>query len=58
VSASIAIVGRLYSTPVDAIEVDGSRWLVAGYGRPAWAANVRALDEVTLSCEGRAVRYA
>lgn len=49
--------GRLYSTPVDAIEYGGSRWLVAGYGRPAWAANVRAAGEVTLSRGGRTVRY-
>jgi deazaflavin-dependent oxidoreductase (nitroreductase family) len=41
--------GRLYSTPVDAIEVGGERWLVAGYGPVSWARNARAAGEVTLS---------
>lgn len=40
--------GRLYSTPVDVIEEDGSRWLVAGYGPSAWVANVRAAGQVRL----------
>jgi deazaflavin-dependent oxidoreductase (nitroreductase family) len=41
--------GRLYSTPVDLIEVDGHRWLVAGYGPANWVRNTRAAAEVTLS---------
>ncbi len=41
--------GRLYSTPVDLIEVDGHRWLVAGYGPASWVRNTRAAGEVTLS---------
>jgi deazaflavin-dependent oxidoreductase (nitroreductase family) len=41
--------GRLYSTPVDVIEVDGDRWLVAGYGPASWVRNARAAGEVTLS---------
>jgi deazaflavin-dependent oxidoreductase (nitroreductase family) len=41
--------GRLYSTPVDVVEFDGERWLVAGYGPSAWTKNVRAAGEVTLS---------
>jgi deazaflavin-dependent oxidoreductase (nitroreductase family) len=41
--------GRLYSTPVDLIEVDGHRWLVAGYGPAGWVRNARAAGEVTLS---------
>ena len=28
--------GRLYSTPVDVIELEGERWLVAGYGPASW----------------------
>ena len=40
--------GRLYSTPVDVIELDGQRWLVAGYGPANWVANARAAGEVTL----------
>lgn len=45
--------GRLYSTPVDALEVDGQRWLVAPYGPVSWVANARAAGEVTLSRGGR-----
>jgi deazaflavin-dependent oxidoreductase (nitroreductase family) len=41
--------GRRYSTPVDLIEVDGHRWLVAGYGPTSWVRNARAAGEVTLS---------
>jgi deazaflavin-dependent oxidoreductase (nitroreductase family) len=41
--------GRLYSTPVDIIELDDQRWLVAGYGPTNWVRNVRAAGEVTLS---------
>jgi deazaflavin-dependent oxidoreductase (nitroreductase family) len=41
--------GRLYSTPVDIIELDDQRWLVAGYGPANWVRNVRAAGEVTLS---------
>jgi deazaflavin-dependent oxidoreductase (nitroreductase family) len=41
--------GRLYSTPVDIIELEDQRWLVAGYGPTSWVRNVRAAGEVTLS---------
>jgi deazaflavin-dependent oxidoreductase (nitroreductase family) len=50
--------GRLYSTPVDVLEVDGQRWLVAGYGPASWAVNARAAGEVTLSRGGRSQRFA
>lgn len=41
--------GRLYSTPVDVIELDGNRFLVVGYGPAGWVRNARAAGEVTLS---------
>jgi deazaflavin-dependent oxidoreductase (nitroreductase family) len=41
--------GRLYSTPIDIIELDHQRWLIAGYGPANWVRNVRAAGEVTLS---------
>jgi deazaflavin-dependent oxidoreductase (nitroreductase family) len=41
--------GRLYSTPVDVITVEGQRWLVAGYGPANWVRNLRAAGEATLS---------
>jgi deazaflavin-dependent oxidoreductase (nitroreductase family) len=49
--------GRLYSTPVDVIQVGGERWLVAGYGPVSWVRNARAAGEVTLSRRGRAERF-
>jgi deazaflavin-dependent oxidoreductase (nitroreductase family) len=48
--------GRLYSTPVDVIEVAGDRWLVAGYGPASWVRNARAAGEVTLSRGGNSER--
>jgi deazaflavin-dependent oxidoreductase (nitroreductase family) len=50
--------GRLYSTPVDVIEVAGDRWLVAGYGPASWVRNARAAGEVTLSRSGRSETFA
>jgi len=49
--------GRVYSTPVDVIEVAGDRWLVAGYGPASWVRNARAAGEVTLSRGGRSERF-
>src|SRR6516165_9611763 len=49
--------GRLYSTPVDVIEVAGDRWLVAGYGPVSWVRNARASGEVTLSRGGRSEKF-
>ena len=49
--------GRLYSTPVDALELDGQRWLVAPYGPTSWVANARAAGEVTLSRGGRSQKF-
>jgi deazaflavin-dependent oxidoreductase (nitroreductase family) len=46
--------GQLRSTPVDVMSLEGSRWLVAGYGPANWVANARAAGEVTLSRGGRA----
>jgi deazaflavin-dependent oxidoreductase (nitroreductase family) len=41
--------GRVHSTPVDVMEVDGRRYLVAPYGEVNWVRNARAAGEVTLS---------
>ena len=49
--------GRLYSTPVDVLEVGGERWLVAGYGPSSWVQNVRAAGEVRLARGGRSERF-
>jgi deazaflavin-dependent oxidoreductase (nitroreductase family) len=40
--------GRTYSTPVQLVEEDGERWLVAPYGDVGWVRNARAAGDVTL----------
>jgi deazaflavin-dependent oxidoreductase (nitroreductase family) len=49
--------GRLYSTPVDVLELGGDRWLVAGYGPVSWVRNARAAGEVTLSRGGNSETF-
>ena len=49
--------GQPRSTPVDVIELDGHRWLVAGYGPANWVLNARASGEVKLSRGGKTERY-
>ena len=49
--------GQLHSTPVDVLELNGHRWLVAGYGPANWVLNARASGEVTLSRGGQTERY-
>ncbi len=50
--------GILRSTPVDVMDVDGRRWLVAGYGPVNWVENARAAGEVTLRRGRSSKRYA
>lgn len=45
--------GRLYSTPVDLLELGGKRFLVAPRGRTQWVRNAEAAGAVTLK-KGRA----
>jgi deazaflavin-dependent oxidoreductase (nitroreductase family) len=40
--------GRVHSTPVNVLELDGRRWLVAGRGRTQWVRNAEAAGDVTL----------
>ncbi len=40
--------GKLYSTPVDLLEMDGRRFLVAPRGRTQWVRNAEAAGEITL----------
>ncbi len=40
--------GRLYSTPIDLLELEGKRFLVAPRGRTQWVRNAEAAGEVTL----------
>jgi deazaflavin-dependent oxidoreductase (nitroreductase family) len=48
--------GRLYSTPVKLVELDGERWLVAPYGERSWVKNARAAGSVELR-HGRRVEH-
>src|SRR5438034_11405012 len=49
--------GRTYSTPIDLVELNGKRYLVAPRGRTKWVRNAEAAGEVTLK-EGRTRRRA
>lgn len=40
--------GKLYSTPIDLLELDGKRYLVAPRGRTQWVRNAEAAGQVTL----------
>lgn len=40
--------GKLYSTPIDLLEVSGKRYLVAPRGRTQWVRNAEAAGELTL----------
>lgn len=40
--------GKLYSTPIDLLELGGKRFLVAPRGRTQWVRNAETAGEVTL----------
>jgi hypothetical protein len=40
--------GRILSVPVNVLELDGRRWLVAGRGRTHWVRNAEVAGEVVL----------
>ena len=40
--------GRIYSMPVNLLEIDGKKFLVAPRGRTQWVRNVEATGEITL----------
>jgi deazaflavin-dependent oxidoreductase (nitroreductase family) len=40
--------GKIYATPIDLLELDGKRFLVAPRGRAQWVRNAEAAGEVTL----------
>lgn len=49
--------GLAKSTPVDVMEVNGQRWLVAPYGEVNWVKNARASGQVELSRGGTPSRW-
>jgi deazaflavin-dependent oxidoreductase (nitroreductase family) len=40
--------GRIYSTPIDLLELGGKRYLVAPRGRTQWVRNAESTGEITL----------
>ena len=44
--------GKLRSTPVSVVVIDGQRWLVAPYGLRNWVKNARVAGHVTLTRRG------
>ena len=49
--------GRVYSTPVNVLELEGKRFLVAGRGRTQWVRNAEASGEVALKKGWRSQRF-
>jgi|SRR5579862_1401372 len=49
--------GKLYSTPVDLLEFEGKRYLVAPRGRTQWVRNAEATGEITLKRGSRRDRF-
>lgn len=50
--------GRVFSTPVDVLDRDGKRFLVAGRGYTQWVRNVLASGEVILKKGSRVEAFA
>ena len=49
--------GRVHSTPVNVLELNGKRWLVAPRGRTQWVRNAEVTGEVLLRKGWRTQRY-
>jgi deazaflavin-dependent oxidoreductase (nitroreductase family) len=49
--------GKLFSTPVDMLELDGKRYLVAPRGRTQWVRNAEAAGEITLKKGTRRLKF-
>lgn len=49
--------GKLYSTPVDLLELNGKRYLVAPRGRTQWVRNAEASGEVSLRRGSTSTKY-
>lgn len=50
--------GKLYSTPINLLELNGKKFLVAPRGRTQWVRNAEAAGEVTLKKGSQHNRYA
>jgi deazaflavin-dependent oxidoreductase (nitroreductase family) len=50
--------GKIYSTPIDLLEMNGKKYLVAPRGRTQWVRNAEAAGEVTLKKGASARNFA
>lgn len=50
--------GKIYSTPIDLLEINGKRFLVAPRGRTQWVRNAEAAGEVLLKKGRKRQRFA
>ena len=50
--------GKIYSTPIDLLEINGKRYLVAPRGRTQWVRNAEAAGEVALKKGRKRERFA
>src|SRR5579863_1619793 len=49
--------GKLYSTPINLLELEGKRFLVAPRGRTQWVRNAEAAGEITLKKGSQRQKY-
>jgi len=49
--------GKLFSTPVDLLDLNGKRYLVAPRGRTQWVRNAEAAGEITLKKGSKRQKY-
>ena len=49
--------GKIFSTPVDLLEISGKRYLVAPRGRTQWVRNAEAAGEITLKRGSQLQRF-
>ena len=49
--------GKIFSTPVDLLEMKGKRYLVAPRGRTQWVRNAEAAGEITLKKGSKRQKY-
>jgi deazaflavin-dependent oxidoreductase (nitroreductase family) len=49
--------GKIYSTPIDLLEIGGKRFLVAPRGRTQWVRNAESAGEVTLKKGSQRQRF-
>src|SRR5580698_1217476 len=49
--------GRVYSTPIDLLELNGKKYLVAPRGRTQWVRNAEAAGEITLKKGSKRLKF-